>query len=291
MLRFSKMQGAGNDFVVIDGIHESFEPTPSLIRALCDRHFGIGADQLLLVEAAPSAEVDFLYRIFNCDGSEVEMCGNGARCFGRFVRERGLTTKEHIRAQTMTRVVTMHYCDDKEVAVEMGTPELLLGTKQFSASGVRTTEMAGRACYQIPTSEGTFTADLLAFGNPHAVVLVDERPSAAALERYGRAIETSSLFPERINVEFMTVLNPDSAYVDVWERGSGATLACGSGACAAAVSGQLRGLLNEIVRLMLPGGQLTVSWDGDPMHSVTLKGPAKFVFDGEIDEVALLQQH
>ncbi len=282
MLRFSKMHGAGNDFVMIEGITQHFEPTPEAVQALCDRHFGIGADQLLLVEKS-AGEEDFVYRIFNCDGSEVEMCGNGARCFALFVRRLGLTGKTVITARTQTRNVTMRLCEDGEFAVEMGVPELLLGPKHFSPAGVSQVEQGGRSCYQVPTVEGYFTADLVAMGNPHAVILTEERPSSATLARCGRAIETSSVFPAKINVEFLKVITPSLAYVDVWERGTGITLACGSGACAAAVSGILRGILDTTVRIVLPGGELTVFWDGDPQHSVTLKGPARWVFDSEVD--------
>ncbi len=289
MVHFSKMHGAGNDFVVINGIAQRFDPRADLIAALCDRHFGIGADQLLLIEPA-TGDADFTYRIFNCDGSEVEMCGNGARCFALFVYERGLTNKRTIVARTRRRNVTMHLLDDGQVAVEMGTPELALCDAQFDRSSARATEVQGRDLWQIVTAQGTFTADLIAFGNPHAVVLSHERPSRVVLERCGRAIETASAFPERINVEFLTIVNPELAWVDVWERGSGITLACGSGACAAAVSGQLRGLLSPTVRLQLPGGELTVSWDGDPEHSVSLKGPASFVFDGVVDAEALVDK-
>ncbi len=290
MLRFSKMQGAGNDFVVIDGITQTFSPTSALIQALCDRHFGIGADQLLLLEKPTCYDVDCVYRIFNCDGAEVEMCGNGARCVAKFLRERGLTNKDKILAQTATRIVTLHYSEDKEVSVDMGVPSLRLSPTQFHLANLKQVEQGGRICYEISTAEGTFVADMVSMGNPHAVIFTKERPSAKALERMGRSIEESPLFPEKINVEFVTVTERTSAFVDVWERGAGITLACGTGACASAVSGYLRGLFDETVQLQLPGGLLTVSWDGNPFHSVQLKGPAKFVFDGVIDENKLLSR-
>lgn len=290
MLRFSKMQGAGNDFVVIDGITQTFSPNSSLIKALCDRHFGIGADQLLLLEKATSYDVDCVYRIFNCNGAEVEMCGNGARCVGRFLCERGLTNKEKIFAQTTTRIVTLHYSEDKEVSVDMGVPSLRLTPEQFHLANLKRVEQGGRTCYEIPTKGGIFVADMVSMGNPHAVIFAKERPTAKALERMGRAIEESPLFPKKINVEFVTVIDRTAAYVDVWERGAGITLACGTGACASAVSGYLRGLFDETVQLHLPGGLLTVHWDGNPFHSVELKGPAEFVFDGVIDENKLLSR-
>lgn len=287
-----KMHATGNDFVMVDGVRQHFDPKPDVVRVLSDRHFGIGCDQLILAEPPVGPDHDFVYRIFNCDGSEVEMCGNGARCFALFVHHLGLTTSKTIRAKTATRIVTMFLESDEECVVDMGVPTLAMPSAQFDATAPFDTGDTGLMSTVIATELGVFQADVLSMGNPHAVVRVDERPSPVALERCGRAIELSPLFPARTNVEFMKILNPQLAYVEVWERGAGATLSCGSGACAAAVAGIARGLLMSPVQLMLPGGTLTVEWDGDPEHSVFLKGRMDLVLPYQaVEPLRLLKSY
>ncbi len=273
-LHFTKMHGLGNDFVVIDGINQAVLLEPAQIRQMADRHFGIGCDQVLLVEAANRTDVDFRYRIFNADGGEVEQCGNGARCFARFVRDRGLTDQDDLRVITAAGVLRLQIQPDGQVAVDMGQPRLEPTDIPFFA-----TERAQN--YWIAADGIEVEIAVVSMGNPHAVLIVkdvDQAPVAhlgPLLERHGR-------FPNRTNVGFMQIVAPNQIRLRVFERGTGETLACGSGACAAVVAGRLMGLLWPNVRVQLPGGELTVHWAGEG-EPVTLIGPATTVFEGWIE--------
>lgn len=257
-LRFTKMHGAGNDFVVIDGVRQSVQLSPEQWRWLADRHFGVGADQLLLVEPARSPGVDFRYRIFNADGGEVEQCGNGARCFVRYVHELGLTGKREIRVETLAGIIVPRLEDDGEVTVNMGPP-LLEG---------------------IETIDGLELA-ILSMGNPHAVQVVDDVDQAPVTTQ-GPRLERHARFPNRVNAGYLQVVDRHNARLRVWERGAGETLSCGTGACAAVVSGISRGLLESPVRVQTRGGALTIAWNGGD-NPVWMKGPAQTVFEGQID--------
>ncbi|RUQ33598.1 MAG: diaminopimelate epimerase [Candidatus Competibacteraceae bacterium] len=273
-LHFTKMHGLGNDFVVIDAVNQTVALEPAQIRRLADRHFGIGCDQVLLVEASDQAEADFRYRIFNADGGEVEQCGNGARCFARFVRDHHLTDKDDICVLTAAGLLRLHIQPDGRVRVDMGQPRLEPTDIPFFA-----TDRAAR--YPIAADGLELEIGVVSMGNPHAVLVVadvDRAPVAhlgPLLERHGR-------FPHRTNVGFMQIIAPDQIRLRVFERGSGETLACGSGACAAVVVGRLWGLLWTDVQVALPGGELTVHWAGEG-GSVTMTGPATTVFEGWID--------
>jgi len=249
-LRFSKMHGLGNDFVVIDGVSQSVRLTPEKIRYIADRNFGVGCDQILLVEIPENPDVDFRYRIFNCDGSEVENCGNGARCFAVFVRERRLTGKSLIRGETAGGIIELRVQQDPEqnelVSVDMGAPRLVPASIPFVA-----TEQA--ATYSIDLAGTALEISAVSMGNPHAVILVNDTKAAPVLE-VGPVVERHERFPARVNVGFMQVLSPVEINLRVFERGVGETLACGTGACAAVVAGRLRGLLDEHVKVNLPGG-------------------------------------
>ena len=273
-LTFVKMHGLGNDFVVLDGIRQSVALSTAQLRFLADRHFGVGCDQILLVEAAGQPDVDFRYRIFNADGGEVEQCGNGARCFVRFVHEQGLTEKRAIRVETVSGVIVPRLEDDGLVSVDMGVPVLAPARIPFiSASDelVQTLRIADR--------EIAITA--VGMGNPHAVQLVAD-VDTAAVEQQGPLIESHPCFPQRVNAGFMQVCDRQSIRLRVFERGAGETLACGSGACAAVVAGVGRGLLDSPVRVETRGGTLSVAWDG-PGTPVLMTGPAVTVFKGEIE--------
>ena len=273
-LTFVKMHGLGNDFVVLDGIRQSVALSTAQLRFLADRHFGVGCDQILLVEAAGQPDVDFRYRIFNADGGEVEQCGNGARCFVRFVHEQGLTEKREIRVETVSGVIVPRLEDDGLVSVDMGVPVLAPARIPFiSASDelVQTLRIADR--------EIAITA--VGMGNPHAVQLVAD-VDTAAVEQQGPLIESHPCFPQRVNAGFMQVCDRQSIRLRVFERGAGETLACGSGACAAVVAGVSRGLLDSPVRVETRGGTLSVAWDG-PGTPVLMTGPAVTVFKGEIE--------
>ncbi len=272
-LRFSKMHGLGNDFMVIDGVSQSVRLSPEKIRALGDRHFGIGFDQLLLVEIPENPQVDFRYRIFNCDGSEVENCGNGARCFAVFVRERKLTGKRVIKVETASGIMELRVQDNEQVSVDMGVPRLAPTQVPFVAD-------AQAATY--PLDVGGLSCDISAvsMGNPHAVQLVDN-VKTAPVESLGPKIENHPRFPARVNAGFMQIVSRNEINLRVFERGAGETLACGTGACAAVVSGRLRGLLDDKVKVNLPGGSLSIEWKGDG-ESVIMTGPAVTVFHGQI---------
>ncbi|MBS0320072.1 MAG: diaminopimelate epimerase [Proteobacteria bacterium] len=268
---FTKMQGLGNDFVVIDGITQSVALTPDLVRRIADRRFGIGCDQVLLVERPTRDDADFRYRIFNADGGEVEQCGNGARCFVEFVRARGLTTERDIRVETAGGIIVPHVQGDGEVSVDMGAP-------RFAADAVPFTGGSGGVTDVLDVDGTPVTVSVLSMGNPHAVQLVAD-VDAAPVRTQGPRIEAHARFPRRVNAGYMQVVDRANIRLRVWERGAGETLACGTGACAAVVAGIRRGVLDDVVRVHLPGGTLVVSWPGAG-HPVTMTGPAAFVFDG-----------
>ncbi|KAB2927694.1 MAG: diaminopimelate epimerase [Candidatus Contendobacter sp.] len=273
-LNFTKMQGLGNDFVVIDGINQTVMLDTVRIRRLADRHFGVGCDQVLLVEAPDRPETDFRYRIFNADGGEVEQCGNGARCFARFVRDHKLTDKDDLRVMTAAGPLRLRLQPEGQVAVDMGQPRLEPADAPFFA-----TERAAR--YPIAADGVELEIGVVSMGNPHAVLLMDD-VDRAPVAHLGPLLERHGRFPQRANVGFMQVVAPDHIRLRVFERGTGETLACGSGACAAVVAGRLWGLLWPNVRVELPGGELSVHWAGEG-ESVTLTGPATTVFEGWIE--------
>lgn len=273
LLKFTKMHGAGNDFVVIDMISQRCKLRPRDIRILADRHFGIGCDQVLLVEAPGDPEVDFRYRIFNADGTEVEQCGNGARCFARFVREKKLTSKSVINVETAAGVIELRVRNRQQVEVSMGTPRFEPGEIPFTASG--------RApSYPLQVDGRTLEIGALSMGNPHALLRVDD-VDTAELERLGPLVESHPDFPRKANVGFMQVVSEKEIRLRVFERGVGETLACGTGACAAVVYGIMRGWLRDTVTVNLPGGKLSISWAGDS-QPVIMTGPTAVVFEGTI---------
>ncbi|MEH6557705.1 MAG: diaminopimelate epimerase [Oceanicoccus sp.] len=273
LLRFTKMHGLGNDFVVLDLITQRFNLQPEHVRKLSDRHFGIGCDQLLVVETPTQPDVDFRYRIYNCDGNEVEQCGNGARCFAKFVRDKKLTGKNRIRVETNTGIIELSVMEDRQVRVNMGKPILEPADIPFIASGRANT-------YPLVVGNQQLSIGAVSMGNPHAVILVDD-VKTAPVATLGPAVECHPDFPQRVNAGFMQVLSRKEINLRVFERGVGETLACGSGACAAMVSGQLQGLLDQRITAHLPGGSLTLEWRGEG-HPVMMTGPASNVFEGQI---------
>jgi diaminopimelate epimerase len=273
-LRFTKMHGLGNDFVVINGINQTIDLAPERIRRLADRHFGVGCDQILLVQATDQPEADFRYRIFNADGGEVEQCGNGARCFARFVRDQGLIERDEIRVSTAGGLLHLHMQPDGQVAVDMGQPQLEPAEIPFFAD-------KRMERYAIAADGVDMEIGVVSMGNPHAVLIVDH-VDRAPVAHLGPLLERHGRFPKRTNVGFMQILAPDRIRLRVFERGVGETLACGTGACAAVVTGRLRGALRPRVRVQLPGGELTIHWAGEG-ESVTMIGPATTVFEGQIE--------
>jgi len=259
--RFTKMQGAGNDFVVVDGVRQEVSLDAATVRALADRRFGIGCDQVLLVEP-PQGDADFRYRIFNADGGEVEQCGNGARCFVKFVHARGLTRKPEIQVQTLGGTIRPRLEADGEVTVDMGQP---------SKPSVEKLTVHGRQ----------IEAVILSMGNPHAVQVVPDVESAPVATQ-GPMLEVHPRFPNRVNAGYMQVLGRQHIALRVWERGAGETLSCGTGACAAVVAGITRGLLDSPVQVDTRGGTLTIAWAGGD-NPVSMKGPAVTVFEGTIE--------
>jgi diaminopimelate epimerase len=273
-LKFSKMHGLGNDFVVLDGIRQSLALTPEQLRYLADRHFGVGCDQILLVETAEQPGVDFRYRIFNADGGEVEQCGNGARCFVRFVHDAGLTAKREIRVETQSGIITPRLEDDDNVTVNMGIPRFLPAEIPFLGAGEA-------VIHALAVADETLEISVVSMGNPHAVQVVDD-VDRAPVSVLGPLIESHARFPQRVNAGFMQVVGRQAIRLRVYERGSGETLACGTGACAAAVAGIRRGLLDSPVCVTTRGGDLTIAWSGLG-QPVMMTGPAVTVFTGEIE--------
>lgn len=272
-LPFTKMHGLGNDFMVIDAVSQPLRLAPEMIKSLADRHFGIGFDQLLVVEPPGLPDVDFRYRIFNADGSEVEQCGNGARCFARFVRDQNLTNKRVIRVQTAGGVIELRVGKDGMVTVDMGVPELNPPAIPFAAD-------QRKSVYTVEVDDKIVELSAVSMGNPHGVLLVDS-VKTAPVESLGPRLERHPRFPAKANIGFMEVVNEQHIRLRVFERGSGETLACGSGACAAVVAGRLRGLLDEHVTVELPGGRLNIQWAGEG-SPVLMEGPTARVYDGQI---------
>jgi diaminopimelate epimerase len=277
-LRFTKMHGTGNDFVVFDGINQSIDLSPERVRKISDRRFGIGCDQVLVVNVPQSPENDFRYRIYNYDGSEVENCGNGARCFAKFVRDKKLTGKKHIRVETLGGVLTLHAGENGDITVDMGVPILAPANIPFQAEVQATS-------YALPLPEhslGIHSLDIsaISMGNPHAVTLVDD-VETTAVEVLGPLVEAHAHFPKHVNAGFMAIRSRSAIDLRVYERGVGETLACGTGACAAVVAGRLRKLVDSTVTAHLRGGNLLIEWQGEG-HPVMMTGPAKTVFQGQI---------
>ena len=273
-LQFTKMHGLGNDFVVLDATAEPIVLTPAQLRYIADRHFGIGCDQLLMVERARTPDTDFYYRIFNADGGEVEQCGNGARCFVRYVHDRGLTAKPVIRVGTLSGVIEPRLEANGQVTVNMGVP-------QFEPARIPFEAPAQAPIYDLAISGKVIKINALSMGNPHAVQVVAD-VDAAPVAIDGPLIEAHPRFPQRVNAGFMQVIDRAHIRLRVYERGAGETLACGTGACAAVVSGILRGLLDARVTVATRGGDLVIVWAGAG-QPVLMTGPAVNVFDGEIE--------
>ncbi|MCM2306165.1 MAG: diaminopimelate epimerase [Sulfuritalea sp.] len=276
-IRFTKMHGLGNDFVVLDAISQDFVPTPAQARFLADRHFGIGCDQILVVERATTPGVDFRYRIFNADGSEVEQCGNGARCFVRFVHEQGLTDKREIRVETKSGLIAPRLEADGEVTVDMGVPRFLPAEIPFDSD-------SDAAIQPLFVDATWIDISVVSMGNPHAVQVVAD-VDAAPVAVQGPLIESHPRFPRRVNAGFMQIVDRHAIRLRVYERGAGETLACGTGACAAVVAGIRRGLLDTPVRVATRGGELSIAWDGtaNAAAPVMMTGPATTVFSAEIE--------
>ncbi|WP_439291979.1 MULTISPECIES: diaminopimelate epimerase [Rahnella] len=272
-MQFSKMHGLGNDFMVVDAVTQNVYFSPELIRRLSDRHRGVGFDQLLVVEPPYDPELDFHYRIFNADGSEVAQCGNGARCFACFVRIKGLTNKRDIRVSTQTGRMVLTVTEDEEVQVNMGEPV-------FEPQQVPFRAVKPEKTYILRAEERTVFCGVVSMGNPHCVLQVED-VLTAEVDILGPMLESHERFPERVNVGFMQILSPESVKLRVYERGAGETQACGSGACAAVAVGIQQGLLAEEVQVELPGGSLEIRWKG-PGHPLYMTGPATHVYDGFI---------
>jgi diaminopimelate epimerase len=283
-LKFTKMHGAGNDFVVLDGYSQPLALTPERVRALANRHFGVGADQLLLVEKPTVEGVDFRYRIFNCDGGEVEHCGNGARCFVKFVRDRKLTEAKSVRVQVQKGIITLVVQENGEVVVDMGSPVFEPQEVPFDASGLEGRREGNDTLWPLEVNGQTRWISAVSMGNPHAVQVVDD-VEAFAVRNDGPVIEAHPRFPNKVNAGFMQIVSRNVVKLRVYERGAGETLACGTGACAAAAAGIRRGLLDSPVTVNTHGGVLTIAWDGarDESAALTMAGPAATVFEGEIE--------
>jgi diaminopimelate epimerase len=273
LLKFTKMHGLGNDFVVVDAVSRKVYFNPAQIQRLSDRNRGIGFDQLLVVEPPSNPELDFRYRIFNSDGSEVEHCGNGARCFAKFVTEKGLTNKNTILVETKRGRAQLNIQENGDVQVDMGAPSFVPADLPFTPDTTA-------SLYSVPVGAESVELTPVSVGNPHAVLKVDEL-SDALVERIGPQLESHDWFPNRVNVGFMQVLSADEINLRVFERGVGETQACGTGACAAVVAGIKQGWLAPSVLVHLPGGDLRIDWQGEG-SSILMTGPATKVFDGQI---------
>jgi diaminopimelate epimerase len=284
-LKFSKMHGAGNDFIVIDAINQAVSFTPAQWQRLADRRFGIGADQILVVEAARLPGCDFRYRIFNNDGGEVEQCGNGARAFAKFVSEKGLSGARSISVETMSGVIAPRLEDDGNITVDMGAPVLEPARVPFDAAGLDGVAQGRDTLWPLdlalPDGPARVLVSAVSMGNPHAVQVVDD-VELAPVAASGPLIEHHARFPNRVNAGYMQVLGRGHIKLRVYERGAGETLACGTGACAAVVAGIRRGLLDSPVKVSARGGELSIAWAGEG-QPVWLTGPAVTVFEGEIE--------
>ncbi len=294
---FTKMHGAGNDFVVLDGVRQAIDMTPERARALADRHFGIGADQLLLIEIPLHPEADFRYRVFNADGSEVEHCGNGARCFVRYVHDQGLSRRNPLRVEICTGLITLGESTPGEstpgessagdILVDMGSVRYTPEAVAFDTNGLQSQAAGDDTVWTLPLpGRPDAVVSLVAVSNPHAVQVVDNILTAAVAET-GPLIESHARFANRVNAGFMQVVDRNTIKLRVYERGAGETLACGTGACAAVVAGIRRGLLDSPVQVHTRGGNLMVAWDGTTLH---MSGPAVTVFTGQVDIDALTAQ-
>lgn len=278
ILKFTKMHGLGNDFMVIDGINQTFDASQAPLVLWSNRNTGVGFDQLLLVEPSNSEAVDFRYRIFNADGSEVEQCGNGARCFVRFVTDKGLTDKRQIVVETSSGVIIPSLNDNGLISVNMGKPRFEPAEIPFITSSG---EAADALTHLVMLGLESVPVSCINVGNPHAVILVDD-VATAPVSRWGEAIETHPQFPDRVNVDFMQVIDEQHIKLRVFERGTGETLACGTGSCAAVVAGIRLGFLDAGVpiKVSLPGGELFIEWQ--PGDDIMMTGPAQTVFEGEL---------
>jgi diaminopimelate epimerase len=280
-LKFTKMHGAGNDFVVIDAINQAIDFTAAQWKQLADRRFGVGADQMLVVEKPQTPGVDFRYRIYNADGGEVEQCGNGSRAFVKFVTEKGLTDKRAIKVETLAGIIEPRLEDDGRVTVNMGAPILEPERVPFHADGLHGKTEKDDTLWPLDINGRKVWVSVVSMGNPHAVQVVD-RADTAPVHFDGPVIEHHERFPKRVNAGFMEVVNRHHINLRVFERGAGETLACGTGACAAVVAGIRRGLLDSPVRVSTRGGELSIAWEGKDTP-VMMTGPAVSVFEGEID--------
>ena len=284
-LQFTKMHGAGNDFIVIDAINQDIDFTPAQWQRLADRRFGIGADQILVVEKPRLPGCDFRYRIYNNDGGEVEQCGNGARAFVKFVSEKGLSDKASIRVETMAGIIAPRLEADGSITVDMGAPVLEAALVPFNAAGLAGVAEGSDTLWPLdlalPGHSSPVLVSVVSMGNPHAVQVVDD-VDAQDLEQSGPLIEHHPRFPRRVNAGYLQIVDRHHVKLRVYERGAGETLACGTGACAAAVAGILRGRLDSPVRISARGGELSIAWQG-PGHPVLMTGPAVTVFEGTIE--------
>lgn len=280
-LKFTKMHGAGNDFVVIDAINQAVNFTPDQWRLIADRRFGVGADQILVVEKSTSTGVDFRYRIFNSDGGEVEQCGNGARAFVKFVVDKGLTDRREIRVETMSGIISPRLEDDGRITVDMGQPVFNSHNVPFDSTGLTPSKKYLAELWPLDIPGKQVSIVVISMGNPHAVQVVDD-VDTAPVATDGPAIEQHSRFPNRVNAGFMQITDRQHVKLRVYERGSGETLACGTGACAAVVAGIELGLLDSPVSVSTRGGELSIDWRGHG-EAVMLTGPAVSVYEGSID--------
>jgi diaminopimelate epimerase len=280
-LRFTKMQGAGNDFVVLDATRQPLQLTNAQYRALADRHYGIGADQILIVDPGRTPGVDFGYRIFNASGDEVEHCGNGARCFVRFVRDKGLSDKERIRVETVNRQIELRLLADGRVTVDMGAPDFAHSSLPFVAEGLDARKVGDLELWPLELIDGPVEVAVLSMGNPHAVQRVAD-VDATDVAALGPEIEVLDCFPDKVNAGFMQVVSRESIRLRVFERHAGETLACGTGACAAVVAGIRLGWLDSQVEVQTRGGHLDIEWAGMGAP-VLMTGPAQTVYEGEIE--------
>jgi len=272
---FTKMHGLGNDFVVFDATSTPLSLIPSQLRFIADRHFGIGCDQILFIESSDKTGVDFNYRIFNADGNEVQQCGNGARCFARFVRDKGLSNKEILSVETQSGIIYPQIQADNQITVNMGKPCFIPAKIPFQSGEISNS-------YPITVENEVYQIAVISMGNPHAVLQVDDVDSAP-VETLGAKLESHTRFPQRVNVGFMQVIDSSHIRLRVFERGVGETLACGTGACAAVVAGRRLQLLDSKVNVELRGGQLEINWTGNEQDVVFMTGSATTVFEGEID--------